>query len=288
MTKNVPATQSDSALALNYDDPKLVATLKATVAQGLTDAEFVLFAQHCRSTGLNPFKKEVWAIKAGGRLQVMTGINGYWAIANAHPQFDGYEEDVETDARGTILKAWCKVYRKDRRFPSMAVALLAEYKGQSPIWSKMPSVMLLKCAESVALRKAFPQELNGTYTDAEMPSEYETPQAPPQAPQRAPVRQAEVVSATVAIKTAEEVAARSAGSSGYRWATGKHKGLTLDETPPDYIEWVAKQKWCPSEVATYRLATPPKVISAEELPSYDDADLGDDARWEGYEGLTQE
>lgn len=157
---------------LDYDNAKMVATLKQTVAQGLTDPEFALFVEFCKGTGLNPLKKEIWAIKAGNRLQLMVGINGFWAIANSHPQFDGSELEIETDDRGKPIKAICKIYRKDRRFPSIGIALLSEYGKASPIWQSMPSVMLTKCAESVAIRKAFPQELNGLYSEEEMPVSY--------------------------------------------------------------------------------------------------------------------
>lgn len=156
---------------IDYRDPEVVATLKATVAQGLSDPEFALFAQYCQGSGLSPFRKEVWAIKAGGRLQIMTGVHGYWAIANSHPQFDGAEEQIYYDEKNQIVRAECKIHRKDRKFPSVGVALMNEYRGSSPVWQKMPSVMLAKCAASVAIRKAFPQELAGTYTEEELGAE---------------------------------------------------------------------------------------------------------------------
>lgn len=164
--ENTPTT-------LDYSKAEIVATLKQTVAQGLNDAEFRLFVEHCRGTGLNPFKKEVWAIKAGGRLQVMTGINGFLAIANGHPQFDGMEVEVDSDEAPT--KATCKVWRKDRKFPAVGVAMLKEYGKETPIWRQMPRVMLTKVAKSIAIREAFPQELNGLYTEEEMPREFELP-----------------------------------------------------------------------------------------------------------------
>jgi phage recombination protein Bet len=157
---------------VNYTDPSVIETLKKTVAAGASAEEFAMFTQFCKSTGLNPFKKEIWFIKTQNRVQLMTGINGYWAIANKHPQFDGTEQEIATTPQGDIVSATCKVYRKDRRFPSVGIALMKEYKKSTPIWSQMPSVMLMKCAESIALRKAFPQELNGLYTEEEMPREY--------------------------------------------------------------------------------------------------------------------
>ena len=75
MTKELTTTQSNPI--------EMLAALRNTVAPGLTDAEFALFAEIVKTTGLNPVTKEVWAIKAGGRLQLMTGINGFLRIANS-------------------------------------------------------------------------------------------------------------------------------------------------------------------------------------------------------------
>jgi phage recombination protein Bet len=166
---------NDKAL-ITQNNVEMLNTLRNTVAPGLTDSEFALFAEIVKSTGLNPVTKEVWAIKAGGRLQLMTGINGFLRIANSHPMFDGME--VEFDREGDrIVAATAKVYRKDRRFPAVATAFMAEYGKPTPIWKQMPSVMLAKCAKSLAIREAFVQELGGLYTQEEMPAEFAPPRA---------------------------------------------------------------------------------------------------------------
>lgn len=165
---------------IKYDDPKVIETLKQTVAINATDAEFGMFAAFCKSTGLNPFKKEIWFIKAGGRVQLMTGINGYWQIANSHPQFDGAEtgmidkagEWVKSVPGADFVGAWCKIYRKDRRIPMEGEAFLSDYRKSSPLWQNSPRIMIKKVAQSIALRQAFPQELNGLYTAEEMPQEF--------------------------------------------------------------------------------------------------------------------
>ena len=157
---------------INYDDNKIIETLTNTVALGATKEEFAIFVQLCKATGLNPFKKEVWFIKAGGRAQIMTGLNGYLAIANRHPQFDGMEIDIAVDESGSPVKATAKVYRKDRKFPSTGIALWKEWQKPTPIWKEKPSVMLAKVAKSIAIREAFALELAGTYTEEEMPADF--------------------------------------------------------------------------------------------------------------------
>ncbi len=145
-----------------------------TVAKGATEAEFQMFLEFCKSTGLNPFKKEIWFIKTGAGVQMMTGINGFLTIANNHPQFDGMTVKID-EQEGKLISATCTVYRKDRKHPSEATVYYSEYAKNSPIWRTMPRMMLQKVAKSVALREAFPQELNGMYTQEEMPSEYSSP-----------------------------------------------------------------------------------------------------------------
>lgn len=178
---------------IDLNDKEMILTLRMTVAQGLTDHEFKLFIEIVKSTRLNPFRREIWAIKVNGRLQIMTGINGFFAIANSHPEYDGLECEIETNDKGLPVKAVAKAHRKDRRFPAVGIALLHESKGNSPVWNQQPSVMLAKVAKARALREAFPQEMGSLYTDDEMPASY--------AQQPQPVKIEEVVKPAEVIDT---------------------------------------------------------------------------------------
>lgn len=189
MSKQQTKQVSIDPAQIDYDSAEVRATLRETVAKGATDAELAMFLMFCKTTGLNPFKREIWFIKPSpyrnkrGELvqppvQMMTGINGYWTVANSHPQFDGADEPVwERTKEGAPIRVSIKVWRKDRKYPSFGEAWFKEYyqpgfNGNQSIWDKKPSAMLLKVAESIAIRKGFTQELGNTYTEEEMGAEY--------------------------------------------------------------------------------------------------------------------
>jgi hypothetical protein len=72
------------------------------------------------------------------------------------------------------LAARVAVLRKDWTEPLYAVATWEEYvqttsQGRTTsMWLQRGAGQLAKCAEALALRKAFPQDLSGIYTDDEM------------------------------------------------------------------------------------------------------------------------
>lgn len=149
--------------------------IKATVAKDATDAELGWFFQVCSARNLNPFTKQIWFIKRGGVPTIQTSIDGLRAIANRTGKLQGIKRGTKRiDGQ---LYAWAEIYRKDWAYPAYEEVSLKEYGAGSPIWNKMPETMLKKCAESAALRMAFPEDLSGLYSDDEM-SQADNP-APP-------------------------------------------------------------------------------------------------------------
>jgi phage recombination protein Bet len=155
--------------------------IKQTVAKGATDLELELFFHACQRTGLDPLMKQIYAIKrwsSADRREVMsfqTGIDGYRLIADRTGLYAGSDEpryNGDDDSFLATVTVWKLV--NGQRCGFTASARWDEYvqmtkDGQpTAMWKKMPYLMLAKCAEALALRKAFPAELSGVYTHEEM------------------------------------------------------------------------------------------------------------------------
>lgn len=150
------------------------------VAKKSTPAELALFLQVAKGTGLDPFRKQIHAVhrydKKLGRevMSIQVGIDGYRAIAERTGTYAGNDDPVFEEGQGHPTRATVTVWRivGGQRVPFSATARWTEYapeKGPGTfMWRRMPHLMLGKCAEALALRKAFPGALSGLYTDEEM------------------------------------------------------------------------------------------------------------------------
>lgn len=182
MTKELE-TKKQKYLAETQEEK--LSLLKNTYAKDLNNSEFALFVTHAKSVGLDPLKRQIYAVKRGGQVTFQTGIDGLRSIAarsGAHAGTDEIEYIYEHDK---LVKAKCTVYKivQGHRVSFIGTAKWNEfYPGDKMghMWKKMGEVMLGKCAEAQALRRAFPEDLSELYIDEEM-QQAEEVTAPPTA-----------------------------------------------------------------------------------------------------------
>ncbi len=146
--------------------------LKDTVCKGATDNELQLFLHVCIKTGLDPFMKQIYSIPRGGQRTIQTSIDGFRLIAERTCRYSpGKEPSYVYDSNGKLISSTSTVKKMtaDGTWHEIsATAFNDEYNGRNTFWNKMPHLMLAKCAECLALRRAFPAEMSGVYSDDEM------------------------------------------------------------------------------------------------------------------------
>lgn len=136
------------------------------------------FLEMSQAFGLNPFKREIYAVGYGENWNIITGYEVYLKRAERIGKLDGWETTVE--GSGENMTATVTIWRKDWKMPFKHTVLFSEVCQKTKdgklnsVWSKMPSFMCRKVAIAQAFRLCFPDEFGGMpYTADEMPSEDE-------------------------------------------------------------------------------------------------------------------
>lgn len=162
-----------NALAVKEFSASDIDLIRNTAAPKCTDSEFRLLLYQAKTYGLDPLKKEIWAVKYQDSkpASIFVGRDGHLAIAHRSGMFDGMESGTKME--GTELVGWAKVYRKDMRVPFSVEVSAKEYNRGMGTWLTHPKTMIQKVAEAQALRRAF--QISGIYSPDEMPSEQEKP-----------------------------------------------------------------------------------------------------------------
>lgn len=188
-------------------------TVRSVLAPDLSDEELRLFAMVANRSGLDPFAKQIYAVKRKGRVTFQTGIDGYRSIAARTGLYDGQDEPEygpdcpcgDERPPGHPEYATVRVYRKSVGRAIAATAYWHEYKPDpgergtgDVMWTRMPRVMIAKVAEALALRKAFPYDPDrregigaDVYTADEM-AQADHPAPPPSARDRIAARRAAI------------------------------------------------------------------------------------------------
>lgn len=186
------ALQSSNPLMI-WDDQKKLEEIRQIFAPKLTTQEFDAFVGMGKAAGLNPFLREIWAVKYqdSAPAQIFVGRDGYRKAAQRHAEYDYHECDAvysndrfsrnsisgeiiheyNLKDRGSLLGAYCIVKRRTSSRATYTWVKLSEYSTGKSLWnsdSGKPETMIKKVAESQGLRGAFQDLLGGTYGEEEM------------------------------------------------------------------------------------------------------------------------
>jgi phage recombination protein Bet len=242
-----------------------LSVLKNSKFKGFTDPEISYARSVCAHLQLNPLLNQIHFVKrknhADGTysVTVQVGIDGFRLAAERTSKYAGSDDPVfeyrpNDTQRKQPAKATVTVYKviDGVRCPFTASARWEEYYPgdgkMGAMWRKMPHGQLGKCAEALALRKAFPAELSALRTDEEMAqSEREVVSKASQlnargtaAPTEAVIEEAEFSEAPSEGPPPTEGLGEFVCQVGKKFKGKKLKEISLDDLS-SFVSWIREQ-----------------------------------------------
>jgi phage recombination protein Bet len=144
----------------------------------LSDSQFSLLCEIGIRTGLDPFRRQLYGIEIDGRFQIVTGIDGFRAVARRNrmagidaPRFEYLDPQkrIPSACEVTVYR-WSPHGEKESY---TACGLFREYARYNKsgdlqkMWQEKSHLMLAKCVEALAMRMAFQESLGGVYERSE-------------------------------------------------------------------------------------------------------------------------
>lgn len=146
--------------------------------QDCSEDEVQQFLHVVERTRLDPLARQIYGMRRGRKLSITVSIDGFRLVAERTGDYAGQDGPFWCGDDGTWRDVWLAkvppaaakvgVLRKGFATPLYAVARWGAYAQQNSMWQKLGDVMLAKCAEMQAIRRAFPAELSGIYGVEEM------------------------------------------------------------------------------------------------------------------------
>jgi len=178
-----------------WEDEKQLAEIRKMVCSTpLTDVEFNTFIWIAKSTGLNPYLREIWSVKYGtSPASIFVGRDWYRKSAQAHRDYDYHQVDAvytkddftvqqwevfhkySLADRGVLVWAYAVCKRKWASRANYVYVSLKEYNTWKSLWATKPETMVKKCWEAQVLRMTFQELFAGTYDESENWTEKEAP-----------------------------------------------------------------------------------------------------------------
>lgn len=194
---NTELTTTSTSLAsveqkMHFSDDQL-RMIRDTYANGASESEFQMLMAIAKARKLNPLFRQIWFVNRWDSQKnklvwsPQVSIDGLRCIAERSGLYDGQDEPefIYEEGHKTPSCVKVRIYKKGIPRPFVGVAHFSEYVAKkkdgkpTQMWSEKPHIMISKCAEALALRKAFPEDMAGLYVPEEMDQAQRHEEEPP-------------------------------------------------------------------------------------------------------------